>query len=106
MLDFSNLSNVLLEVLPPARGFLKEYFTILQDNGKAFSSLTGKAGGLRYIIKMIFKVLEGRELKDFWNKPFLFPGTLIRFEEQKSRMVMKEIAHPEGLGEAIKAYTA
>jgi hypothetical protein len=54
VLDFYNLSFVLHEVDTPSRGFLKGYYTVHQDSGKAFSSLSGKAGGLRYIISSDF----------------------------------------------------
>ena len=58
------------------------------------------------IIKMIFKVLEGRELRNFWDKPFLFPGTLLHFKRGNHKMVLEDVKHPEGMGAAVKAYTA
>jgi hypothetical protein len=46
VLNFSSLSFVLLDLVSLG-GFLKEYDIINAGNDIAFSSLTGRAGGLR-----------------------------------------------------------
>lgn len=58
------------------------------------------------IIKMIFKILENRKLENLWDKPFLFPGTILSFDKGETGYTLNDIQHPEGRGKPIKAYTA
>ena len=58
------------------------------------------------IIKMLFKILEERQLCRLWDDPHLFPGSLIRFSRDRDRLTFKNIIHPKGQGKPVRAYTA
>ncbi len=58
------------------------------------------------IIKMLLKILEKRELKNLWDDPHLFPGTLMHFTLTEGHYRLTEIFHPSGQGKPVRNYTA
>jgi len=58
------------------------------------------------IIKMLIKVLEGRDLDRLWDEPYLHPGTILRFSTGDDDIRLEEVLHPDYTEEPVRSYTA